>query len=356
MIPQPVKRESTLRILIGEISGNIDLMVLLMYIIASLISPFLSPYFTLWGFSLLPTILYIIFFFYFVYRLKEEISAVISEKHLPVIFVTGERDVNRKQRVIQAENAIKRVTGFDKFGMIERHFHIDLSRAVYWKRTPSGEWINYIEDGIEMIKCLYYEIRGRKVYHLFLGRPSVIALGLGAILGRAIIESPPVIVYHEDGGEYRPVLDLSRDPGRIRERISGKQYKYIKVDLPKNIGDEVVLALEMTRHPLMTELRNYISENNITAPVILVKNTYGGDLKDEDWTRPVQELYNLILDLRDMGVRRFHLFIGMHEAMAFGLGYALGSYWDIKVYKLVKERSTYELVFSLNELPELSLE
>jgi len=46
----------------------------------------------------------------------------------------------------------------------------------------------------------------------------------------------------------------------------------------------------------------------------------------------------------------------MPEAMAFGLGYALGPYWDIKVYNWVREKNTYELVFSLNRLPELSIE
>jgi hypothetical protein len=68
--------------------------------------------------------------------------------------------------------------------------------AVYWRKTPSNEneWMDYMEDGIERIKWLYDKVKGRKIYHLFFfGRPAVMALGLGAILGRW--DKPPVIVY-----------------------------------------------------------------------------------------------------------------------------------------------------------------
>jgi len=88
----------------------------------------------------------------------------------------------------------------------------------------------------------------------------------------------------------------------------------------------------------------------------LLRTNTGGYLADEDWTGVVQELYSIIAGLRDRGVEKLHLFPSMPEAMAFGLGYALGPYWDIKVYNWVREKNTYELVFSLNRLPELSIE
>ena len=351
-------RESESKILVGEILEDIDLVVLLLSVICDrIITYFVLPYFPLHPLTVLP---YVIFAIYYIHGLCKRVQVRTSDKHLPMIFVTGEREVNREQLLSQAEDAIRRKTGFDKFNAIERYFLVSLWRSVHWRRMPRSEeeWMDYIEDGIERINWLYDRVMGRKIYHLFLGRPSVMALGLGAVMGRW--ERPPVIVYQWINDGYKPVLDLSREPRKIKVRINLSKLnkvdlKYTEVDLPQSPGSEIALGLEMAGHPIESDVRRYIQKLG-EIEVIIVKNKYRGYLADEDWTEAVQELYSIIAELRDRGVEKLHLFPSMPEAMAFGLGYALGPYWDIKVYNWVREKNTYELVFSLNRLPELSIE
>lgn len=345
-------QSKTIRILLEEISEDLNLVALILSVVSFLaLSYFSLP---LW-ITYLPYVLVIV---YYLYRLYRRIQIVTLDKHLPAIFVAGEQEINREQLLNQAEDAIKRNTHFSKFNILEKYFLVSLWGAVYWRKTPSNEneWMDYMEDGIERIKWLYDKVKGRKIYHLFFGRPAVMALGLGAILGRW--DKPPVIVYQWMGNEYKPVLDLSKEPRKVKVKIdlNKEKFRYIKVEFPEKLGEKVALVLEMASHPIREDVIRYVSTWSEKIEIIVVENTYGGDLRDEDWTRPVQELYNLIAELKNRRVEEFHLFISMPEAMAFGLGYALGPYWNVKVYNLMREKKTYKLAFSLNKLPESSIE
>jgi len=297
---------------------------------------------------------YLIILLLSLYGLYQRVNAVTSEKHLPMIFASEEL-LNPEQSLEQAKNAIKEHFGFKGFDMLEKYFHVRLWRAIYQRKLPSSpeEWIDYLEDGIERMLLVYDKVSGKKIYHLFIHRPSVIALGLGAIFGKW--ENLPLVVYQWMGDKYEPVLNLAKEPRRIKETLDG-EFKYINVNLPEEQQEKLALALEMASHVIREDVVKYVSDNMQMGRenVIVVENTYGGYLKEKDWTRPVQELYNLIRELKKRGAEEILLFIAMPEAMAFGLGYALGTYWDVKVYNYSK--GTYEFTFSLKELPTPSIE
>jgi hypothetical protein len=338
-------QEGIWSIVLREIWENIDYMNLAVSIISVILIYFMKlPEWTI----CLPYLLILILS---TIRLYWKAKAVRSEKHLPMIFV-GEETLNPEQSLEQAKDAIEEHFKFRRFDILEEYFHVRLWRAIYQRRLPSSreEWADYLEDGIERMVLVYDKVSGRRTYHLFVHRPSVIALGLGAILGRW--EKLPLVIYQWMGDRYEPVLDLSREHRRIKEVIDfdKEELGYIKVSIPEKPEKKIAVALEMASHVIREDVIKYVSNMGLTREnVIVVENRYGGYLREKDWTRPVQELYNLIRKLKERGVEEIHLFMAMPEAMAFGLGYALGSYWDIKVYNFSK--GTYELVFSLNELP-----
>jgi hypothetical protein len=356
-------RESKLNILLEEIWENSDIMSLIASIIGvflgyltrfpELIS-YLSYLFVLLPPELIPYLPYLFVLFLSLYGLYRRADAATSEKHLPMIFVGGE-SLNPELSLERAKSTIKEHFGFKRFDMLEKYFHVRLWRAIYQRKLPSDpqEWMDYLEDGIERMLLVYDKVSGRKVYHLFVHRPSVIALGLGAILGRW--ENLPLVVYQRTGDKYEPVLNLTEEPRRIKE-ILDDDFRYIEVDLPEERQEKLALALEMASHVIGEDVARYVSHKMgmDRRSVIVMKNTYRGNLKEKDWTRPVQELYNLIRKLKERGVEEIHLFIAMPEAMAFGLGYALGAYWDVRVYNYSK--GTYEPAFSLKELPTPSIE
>jgi len=340
-------QESTLSILFREILENTDLMSLIAFSLIGTLAYFVK--FPEW-ITYLP---YLIIIFLSLLWLHRRVNAVTSEKHLPMIFV-GEELLNPEQSLEQAKSAIKEHFGFKGFDMLEKYFHVRLWRAIYQRKLPSSpeEWMDYLEDGIERMLLVYDKVSGKKIYHLFIHRPSVIALGLGAIFGRW--ENLPLVVYQWMGDKYEPVLNLAKEPRRIKETLDG-EFEYIRVDLPEKQQKKLVLALEMASHVIREDVVRYVSDKMQMGRenVIVVENTYRGYLKEKDWTRPVQELYNLIRELKKRGAEEILLFIAMPEAMAFGLGYALGAYWDVKVYRYSK--GTYEFAFSLKDLPTPSI-
>jgi hypothetical protein len=96
-------RSKTIRILLEEISEDLNLMALILSVVSFLaLSYFSLP---LW-ITYLPYVLVIV---YYLYRLYRRIQIVTLDKHLPAIFVTGEQEINREQLLNQAEDAIKEI-------------------------------------------------------------------------------------------------------------------------------------------------------------------------------------------------------------------------------------------------------
>jgi hypothetical protein len=333
--------EGVLNIWLKDVLRDKDLVFFLTSLIISFLI-YIYKYFPSW-LMFLP---YLPLTFYYLWEHYAEACARASEKHLPVIF-TIEEESEKENLISQAKEAIKKKEGFDKFDLLERYFCVRLENCFFSRRTPQSaeEWRDYIEDGVGRMKYIYQTVPGRRIYHIFPSCPIVLAIGIGALMGR---RNEPVVVYQRDG-LFRPVLDLSRDSDKVRERR--KEFNYVEIersDVEKS--EKIALIAEMTTRSIEKDAKSYI-ERELGIPAVVVRNKYGGVLREEDWTAPVSELYSVIQDLRESGAEEIHLFFSMPVAMAFGLGYALGPFHNIKVYVWSKSEE-YKPAFSLIDFLE----
>jgi len=282
------------------------------------------------------------------YRLANQLT---STKHLPVIFVVGKPREETQAALVSAQESITQLTGFRAFHQIEGTFNVRFEYLMPYerKRLPPdiGQWKDFIEDAEQNIRRFSDAVPGEKIYHIFIDGPASLALGVGAAFGA----KRRLVVHQFRDEQYEPVLDLRQDIRRIKEIVIETEYQYIKVSYPPKITPDIAIVLDMASHSAAGETRAYLERKKLQMEIVEVSNTYSGNLRENDWTKVVQELYSAFHQLLSKAeVSRLHLFQAMPVAMAFGLGMALGNFVPVTVYNLERLDETYYPVLKLNEL------
>lgn len=282
------------------------------------------------------------------YRLANQLT---STKHLPVVFVVGKPREDTQTALFSAKESITRLTGFRAFHQIEDAFNVRFDHLMpyEWKRLPPdiGQWKGFIEDAERNIRRFSDAVPGEKVYHIFINGPASLALGAGASFGT----KRRLVVYHFQDEQYEPVLDLRQDIRRIKEITTETEYQYTKVYYPPELTPDTAIVLDMASHSAIGDARAYLDKKLPNIQIVEVSNTYGGNLRENDWTKAIQELYSVFYQILSKAeVSRLHLFHAMPVAMAFGLGMALGNFVPVTVYNLERLDETYYPVLKLNEL------
>jgi hypothetical protein len=292
----------------------------------------------------------LVFYFYRAYRTAQWILAA---KHVPVVFIAGRPREEAEATLKKAQETITRQTGFKEFKHIESRLNVsyrDLTVHGKQKLKPDfAEWKDFIDDGQWQIRRFVDRVSGDKVYHVFIYGPASLALGLGVVFG----SKHRLIAYQYSDGAYQPVIDLSHDIRRIKEKKQTEN-KFIQVKLPTQLAADTAVVLDLASHPDEGDVSSYLKSANQSMATVEVGNTYGGHLKVPDWAPVVQEVYGVFTQIEATeGVSRIHLFQSMPVAMAFGLGVALGNFKPITVYNWEAQQKTYYPVLKLNELQSI---
>ncbi len=282
------------------------------------------------------------------YRLANQLA---STKHLPVVFVVGKPREETQAALVSAQESITQLTGFRAFHQIEDTFNVRFEHLMPYERkrlTPDiGQWKDFIEDAERNIRRFSDVVPGEKIYHIFINGPASLALGVGAAFGA----KRRLVIYQFRDEQYEPVLDLRQDIRRIKEIAIETECQYIKVSCPPKLTPDIAIVLDMASHPAIGDARAYLKRRNPQMQIVEVSNTYGGNLRENDWTKVIQELYSAFHQLLSKAeVSRLHLFHAMPVAMAFGLGMALGNFVPVTIYNLERLDETYYPVLKLNEL------
>ena len=300
------------------------------------------------------TLLFSIVAIFFVLRKLWKISKNIHErKDLPVVVVTGKDKGDAKHLLQVAKEIIKERTGFEAFKEVEDTFNVNfeyllIDRDKDLDHNDPDQWNDIIGRVQREINRFNQMIPGEKVYHIFIfgyGLTSL-AISLGAVFGTRL----KVIVYQFiQYDEWKPVLDITGDIRRLKEKITS--YEYTSGSIPSKPKSEVALVLNMASKSITGYVKEYLKKNNIKdLSVVEVNNTYDGNLQVDDWTVPVQEMFNFFSQILEKAPRRIHLFHEMPTALAFGFGLALGIYSEVTVYGWDATNQTYHPLFSLNGL------
>ena len=209
-----------------------------------------------------------------------------------------------------------------------------------------NKWIEQIKIFEEKLKNIYSKLSYKnRVLHIGLSVPSSLAMGLGIKLGA----KKPVVVYHYQSDEYIPVIDLSdknklRKIKYIRKNID-KNLKNIEIIKPTSLNKEMAVAIWLASHNPYSDVENYLIQKgrNFSLLKIESKDFQGNipfpeDFEDIDkdyWTRYVSEIYSVLNILKNEGpVEKYHFFLSVPVALAFGIGMAIGHFWKGVIYNL----------------------
>ncbi len=277
----------------------------------------------------------------------------LSVKHLPLMFVIGKSRDHSSKAYSSAQEAITGLTGFHAFLQVEKESNIKLENLITLetKRLPpdSHQWNNYVEEARQNIHRLSESVHGNSVYHVFIGGPAAMSLALGSAIGVKC----RAVVYQWTDNYYKPVLNLMNNVRGIKQIMPETDFQYIKVTWPDKLTPETAVVLDNASHSALGDVSNFLKKHDMKIATVNVENTYSGNLTEDDWIPAVRELNSVFHELQSSTeTTRFHLFLAMPVAMAFGLGMALGHFVSITVYNWEPDPDpgTYYPVLKLNEI------
>ena len=209
----------------------------------------------------------------------------------------------------------------------------------------SDAWNQYLKLFAQKIKKINDELKN---YTLHIGTSiSAMSFGMGIILGA----KRKYILYHFQGGNYYPLIDLKSDSRSIKN-VAKREPKQIKISAEIHDNPHTVdLIIYLASHSLQRSVREFTKNPN--QIFIKVGDNKQGKLPLEPdvWSEIVSELYSTINEYRDRyGIKKFNLFLSCPAIIALALGMAVGNFIDIDVYHYIPERREYFLAFNATNL------
>ncbi|WP_457644138.1 SAVED domain-containing protein [Persephonella sp.] len=227
-------------------------------------------------------------------------------------------------------------------------------------------WTEQVKTFEKKLRKIYSKLEGKnRILHLAFAVPSSLAFALGIKFGA----KKPVIIYHYQSDEYHPVLDLS-DGRKLRKikyirKTPFEDMKNLEITIPdmKN-SEDVAIAVWLASHNPYADVEIFLKDEKRDYPIVKIesKEFQGNiplpkdfeELDDDYWIRYVSETYSALNILKNIyNIKRFHFFLSVPIPIAFGLGMAVGHFWDGVIYNLsFKANVKYYPVFQLNH-PDL---
>lgn len=123
------------------------------------------------------------------------------------------------------------------------------------------------------------------------------------------------------------------------------------------VKDDVAILVQVIR-PSAVDVKNYLEENNIDAPLYIVSNSEAKEneigvarIDDRDrraWKAVAKDFANEIAKIQKRyGAKQYHIFIAAPSVLAFALGCSVGTLYRMKLYNWLRDESTYVEVLAI---------
>jgi hypothetical protein len=216
---------------------------------------------------------------------------------------------------------------------------------------PPGNWKGHVHsfnEKIKKLKRIFSSCGKTPILHVGLDCPSSLAIGLGAVIGES-----PLVVYHYIRGResYIPVVNLYENSRKIKERK--QEFKLISHTAKlaqQNDYSDVFIAVQLASHEIRGKAENRANSTGSAFYYIESKQKGNIDLQ-KTANELVSEIYSCINQIyENYHSAQFHLIMSVPVVIAFSLGIAVGTYWNINVYNYFANKGDYSKILSLKDL------
>jgi len=194
-------------------------------------------------------------------------------------------------------------------------------------------------------KLIYKIVSNNGIPHIAIMGPATFAMALGIYLGL----QNPVVFYHKDGKEYKPVLDLTDNLRKIKNIVG--DYKHVKYSIMGD-GENCAFALNFASHNLIDGVRRFIDEKQLNSKIALIEPKFGkGNIQLDDWSEIISEVMSITQNIYfETSFKNVYFFISAPLPIAFGLGLSYGDFAKGSIFHYDKNLGSYIEVFKIEEI------
>lgn len=292
----------------------------------------------------------------------QNINNLEKEKHIPLMVIVGKNDSERNSMISSVLQTMED-RGFDE-EIFKKEFGLErddwiIGEVSYLSENPK-EWDKLVHRFEDKLNRLEEKLKGHKVYHLFLQCPTVLATGMGAVMGTKY----EVVLYQYSPGTGKNPYCPSIDFHSIRESNSegvhilkskvNPEYKFFDVIESCTGFPHLVISILVAGHDPKGDVEKAVDAKTCKKSYSLMhlRSKIGGTLpKDADWIGIVKELATIVLNqVSRKDITSTKLCMSSPVAAGFALGMALGIHSPISLCNWFNDKERYYTVLSLNKL------
>ncbi len=217
--------------------------------------------------------------------------------------------------------------------------------------ADEGQWKRVVLEFRRKLDHIKAKLKGPEFFHIFAKCRTALVFALGATAGTW---SNVVIYQEESGGRFKPVIYLdsktdlpNHHATHTIKSIVEPPYRFIQTSIPKKLTFPTLVALNLAGHPPRSYVQMEAKKQGVSC--VMIDNTYGDTLTEEDWFRPAQEVASVLLWLAQQA-KELKVYATCPNASAFAIGMALGDQCPATIFHFFAEDKAYKHVLKLNEL------
>lgn len=310
----------------------------------------------------IPVLCVVFFSMVSLFKETQKINYLEKEKHIPLMVIVGKSDNEFNSMTYSVLQAMEE-HGFDEeffkkeFGLERDDWRI--KGESFLSENPK-EWEKLVHRFEDKLNRLEEKLMGHKVYHLFLNCPTVLATGMGAIMGTKY----EVVLYQHDPGMgkslYHPFIDFhsireSNPEGVhiLKSRVNPAN-KFFDIEENCTGFPDMVMSIFAAGHDPKGDVEKAVEMETCkdSYSVMHLRSKTEGTLpKDADWMRISQELAtNVLNQVSIKDIKSIKLCISAPVIIGFSLGMAIGTHSPVSLCNWFKNKESYYTVLNLNKL------
>lgn len=313
---------------------------------------------------ILEAVLVVVVFFLLsgIFQEAKAIQKTYKEKHFPMVIVAGTTHEEFNSTVFSVLEVMKQYR-FEEKDYLE---DFDFSRedwTVFREGSlrESKEWENLVHVFEKKIIRASEKLKGKKIFHIFFRGPSILAMGMGAIIGT---KCELVLHQHTPGAGsnlYQPLIDFysmcdssTEGTHTLKSRVD-TPYEYITVEGNVSEPSSVWISIWLSSHDPKGDVEKAVEKISDPVSVLHLRSKYGGTLPTTiDWTKISKEVVTEILNtVSRKDVKDVKICLSSPAIIAFALGMAVGTHSPVTLNNWFG--SEYVPVLQLNKLRDFNI-
>ena len=305
-------------------------------------------------------ILIVTFLLVGIFQEAMKIQKTYKEKHVPIVIVAG-RKYDGFSSTISSVLEVMNEYRFDEKSYLE---DFDLSRED-WTIFREGdlpqnsqEWEKVVHTFETKINRVSEKLKGRKVFHIFLNCPAILAMGMGAIVGTKC----EVILHHYAPGagkvSYHPLIDFysmcefsTEGLHTLKSRVN-PPYEYIYTEGHISESASLWISIFLAGHDPKGDVEKVVEKLPNPVSVIHLRSKMEGTIPlDANWIQITKEVATELLNVvSKKEVQDVTICLSSPLIIAFALGMAVGTQSPITLKSWFSNSNEYHSVLCLNKL------